>query len=1119
MNIFSKVRSFVVTSAFLFVVMFSSLLQAAIYEVGPGKTNTELDTVPWLTLTAGDQVLISWRAEPYRTKIGIRGRGTEQQPIVISGVLGPNGEKPIITGDNATTPSSLNGFFNQQWDEMLGTILIKKSSSDSWGYKPGYILFENLVISGGHPSYQYTSQTGSKVNFGNGSAGIWAVLVENLEVKNCDFIDNANGLFVLSKNNAEEETSRNILVEGNLFSQNGISGSYREHNSYIQASDVVYQFNKFERLRPGAEGSTLKDRSSGVHVRYNWIEPSARAIDLVEPEDSFNILTNESNWENTYVYGNYIYHDADEANQEGSIVGSSLIHYGGDSGNTSIYRSGNLYFYNNTYVVNSSQATSWNMRLFDLSTSDQNVVVENNIFYTQGTSAFVMLKSVGSIEFAGKNWLSNNLGLPSSNQLTISGSIIRGDNPGFEDVQNRGLELTASSALIDEGLAINLSLPPLNMQIDSDRNRNGRAVVGANIDLGANEFGSVITKALPKAPLSFIASSSTGTSSDTGNSGSGGTDVGGSDTGGSTDTGGTDSGGGSGVGDDSGTGTGGTDTGGTGGTGSGSSESGGGSGTSTGGNVALEGWTNVTRALSATGSGVRIDIGGGNNDHADLSTFDPGVLTPGSVVNIYHRAQPYNTKLVFHKDGTEANPIIINGVTDASGTRPQINCAGATTQNMQDGNAQWVAPYGCWVLTYSRDGGTWNDPTDWYEFRNLEMYGAGPENTSDGGIPYVNGAAPIRFNEADHIKLIGNIFRDNGNGIFIASGNRANGDFQIQGNKFIGNGVVGSYLEHNLYFQAVSDRPFSNVVEGNYFGPLRSGAIGNSSMKHRGTDLIFRYNTVICSQRCLDLVEVQDSLPNYVFTNFSAQEILDRYRTSYVYGNQFWADDTRGYTATYGIHVGMDTGTAHPTDDQLFSSNSGAAENHVMARGYQSPVYFYNNSYYANNASQYFQSIFDGDAGSSGPSRHTVEIVAANNVIHFADTVPANQVYASHMRMTGQLTYQAKNLAFISGSAYATLNEGRDNLTSDDPDITIIGGASPTLTQGLTGIDPLFTDVSNADVEQISLKLQAGSSAIGQGGTLPFPMSNYPVLLQPVLAVDGGGAVTRASVNNLGAFE
>lgn len=531
----------------------------------------------------------------------------------------------------------------------------------------------------------------------------------------------------------------------------------------------------------------------------------------------------------------------------------------------------------------------------------------------------------------------------------------------------------------------------------------------------------------------------------------------------------------------------------------------------------ITGWTNVTYALNATGSGTRIDVGGGNNDHVTLDTLDPTVLTAGSVVNIFYNVTAYNTKYVFHKSGTETNPIVINGVTDPTGKRPKIDFNGATTQNVEDSNLTWVAPYGGWTLTYSRKTGSFSDVVEWMEFRNLEMYGANAGNTSDGATSFVSGAAPIRFNEADHIKLIGNIFHDNGNGIFVHSA-RANSDYQIVGNKFMSNGVVGSFKEHNLYFQAVSDRVFSNVVEGNFFGPLITGALGMASMKHRGTDLIFRYNVIICEERALDLVELQDGLADFVYLNFTAQEILDRYRTSYIYGNQFWLDDARDYTAAYLIHVGMDTGTAHPTDDQLFSSSGGAAEGNVMARGYQSPVYFYNNSIFANSTTGFYKAFFDGDAVSAGVSRHTVEFVAANNIWHFADSTSPFNTNVSHLRHTGQVTYQAANHVYLEETANSTLNESRDG-GATDTDVTIIGGTGSTLTQATTGLDPLFTDVTNADLEQLSLKLQVGSAAIGQGVTLPAPMSNYPVEGQPVLASEGGGVAQRITTNNLGAYE
>ncbi|MCG8669748.1 MAG: hypothetical protein MI867_10085, partial [Pseudomonadales bacterium] len=376
--------------------MAAGFANAAVYNVGPGQDHEDLNSVPWRSLTAGDEVVIQWRSEPYRSKIGLRGQGTASQPIVIRGVSGPGGAKPEITGDNAQTPSDLVGFFNTRWDELLGTIIIKRASSDPWGYKPKHITFENLRITGGHPDYQYRSQDGSTQNYGRGAAGLWAILVENLIVKDCEFVDNANGLFVLSKNNDEADTSRNILVQSNLFRENGISGSYLEHNLYLQVAGVTYEHNRIERLRNGALGASLKDRSSGAVVRYNWIEASTRALDLVGPEDSYEILMNESDYEDAYVYGNYFHYDADRVSAENNgIITAHFIHWGGDSGNTARYRMGTLYFFSNTFVVKSMKSTRWHMSIFDLSNSDQSVHIANNIMHLEGDTEFYILRQAG----------------------------------------------------------------------------------------------------------------------------------------------------------------------------------------------------------------------------------------------------------------------------------------------------------------------------------------------------------------------------------------------------------------------------------------------------------------------------------------------------------------------------------------------------------------------------------------------------------------------------------------------------------------------------------------------------------------------------------------------------
>ena len=86
--------------------LWASLSPAADFNVGPGQSYPAIGDVPWESLGPGDSVYIHWRSEPYREKWVIGRSGSETAPLVISGVKGPNGELPIISGENATTPSS-----------------------------------------------------------------------------------------------------------------------------------------------------------------------------------------------------------------------------------------------------------------------------------------------------------------------------------------------------------------------------------------------------------------------------------------------------------------------------------------------------------------------------------------------------------------------------------------------------------------------------------------------------------------------------------------------------------------------------------------------------------------------------------------------------------------------------------------------------------------------------------------------------------------------------------------------------------------------------------------------------------------------------------------------------
>ena len=113
------------------------------YHVGPGQKYADLQDVPWLSLRAGDVVNIHYRPEPYRSKIGLRGQGTADEPIVINGVTDANCQRPVISGENALTvrDAQQRQFFSKQYSENLGVFLIYKGPQDAYGYRPAHIHF------------------------------------------------------------------------------------------------------------------------------------------------------------------------------------------------------------------------------------------------------------------------------------------------------------------------------------------------------------------------------------------------------------------------------------------------------------------------------------------------------------------------------------------------------------------------------------------------------------------------------------------------------------------------------------------------------------------------------------------------------------------------------------------------------------------------------------------------------------------------------------------------------------------------------------------------------------------------------------------------------------------
>jgi len=460
-------KAFIFQLVSIFLLTLSLNCTATNYNIGPDQNLKELDEVPWLTLKAGDTVYIYGRNTPYNHKIGLNGVGTPDSPISIIGVKGLNGTYPILSGINAKTPKNLSGFFDAKWDEANALILIKRSRDQKWGTKPSNIIIENITITGASNQYSFIDQYGKQRPYVASAAGIWVNLVDGLLVKNCHFIDNGNGFFVLSKG-SEEVVSRNITIEGNVFSNNGVADSYRQHNIYAQAANVTIQNNLFNSLRPYALGAAIKDRSSGTVIRYNKIFAGAYALDLVDPEDSANILTKEPNFHDTWVYGNII---ISAANNENRPYASRLIHYGGDSGIYDMYRKGTLHFSYNTifldiYASHETFPLRWRTAIFVMDTNEESVAASNNIIYSHGNTHLSWLSGNGNITLSGTNWINASTIVAADNKEFLGsykniGKLILGDDVGFSDWQNYDFRIrNESSAIHSSTLSVTNDLEP-----------------------------------------------------------------------------------------------------------------------------------------------------------------------------------------------------------------------------------------------------------------------------------------------------------------------------------------------------------------------------------------------------------------------------------------------------------------------------------------------------------------------------------------------------------------------------------------------------------------------------------------------------------------------------------
>jgi len=295
-----------------------------------------------------------------------------------------------------------------------------------------------------------------------------------------------------------------------------------------------------------------------------------------------------------------------------------------------------------------------------------------------------------------------------------------------------------------------------------------------------------------------------------------------------------------------------------------------------------------------------------NPPYLNIGDVPWDTIQAGDRVFIHWRATPYKEKWVINAVGTELNPIQVIGVNGPNGEQAVIDGNAATTV---PGVNFWNERRGLIKIGGSNIPN--NSLPEHIIIENLELRSARPPyqfiNDVGDTETYATNAASLYVEIGAHITFRNNTIRDSGNGIFVGANGGQTQDILIQGNHIFDNGIDGRIYEHNTYTAAIGI-----VYEGNHFGALRAGALGNN-LKDRSAGLVVRYNWIEGGNRQLDLVDAEDSS---VLVNHPS------YTSTHVYGNVLMESDGQGNSQI--VHYGGDSGTVadYRKGDLYFYNNS-----------------------------------------------------------------------------------------------------------------------------------------------------------------------------------------------------
>ncbi len=520
---------------------------AANYDVGPGKPLATLSAVPWATLQPGDFVNIHYKPGGYHEKIQISASGTAAQHIVIRGIPDPTTHAlPIIDGKDAIEDPAYDPR-HPKFTEWSVILVSPRQSTYVYGaYNISFVDIESLEIRNGSyagdGSITYTDKFGTVRGHGAFAAGIYIEWAHDLAIRGCEISNCGNGIYANSKNPGIQITRR-LLIEGNYLHDNSnppipnptdpsgtpLSNGFGEHHVYVECAGSVIQYNRFGSLRPNARGTAIKNRSSGIIIRYNEfvMDGESNVIAMPNSQAGTGEIDLQPDYRDAYVYGNHItikdYPGGITAFMWGAFDGAALY--------DPVYR-GTLHLYNNTIVSHHSgvallllPGTTYTSNATTTNPTHENVDCRNNIFYTDPAlqagiyDAFRFINSGttngGGDITLGKNWISPGWRKTAPSQ-TWSGELIGTENlivgdalgandPHFIDMNARDYHVLTPSNILDAGESI--AGLPLDLTVTREylfpQKSQPRTLQGTAMDLGALESTGLAIAPPPGGALQF----------------------------------------------------------------------------------------------------------------------------------------------------------------------------------------------------------------------------------------------------------------------------------------------------------------------------------------------------------------------------------------------------------------------------------------------------------------------------------------------------------------------------------------------------------------------------------------------------------------------------------------